>query len=80
MFRTFAFVMAVAAIASGVAFPTATKRSGEDIVEEVSHLRPAVWFGIAAISCMAFTQAMMFSFLQRIGIDRGFGRRLSPAY
>ncbi len=74
LFRTFATIMAVAAIAAIVAFPTATARSGEDIIEEVSHLRPAVWFGIAGVSCMAFTQAMMFSFLERIGIDRGFGR------
>ena len=74
LFRTFAVIMAVAAIAAIVAFPTATARSDEDIIEEVSHLRPAVWFGIAGISCMALTQAMMFSFLERIGIDRGFGR------
>ena len=40
----------------------------------MTHLKPAVWFGIAGISCMALTQAMMFSFLERIGIDRGFGR------
>ena len=74
LFRTFAVIMAVAAIAAIVAFPTATARSDEDIIEEVSHLRPAVWFGVAGISCMALTQAMMFSFLERIGIDRGFGR------
>ena len=66
--------MAVAAIAAIVAFPTATARSDEDMVDEVAHLRPAVWFGVAGISCMALTQAMMFSFLERIGIDRGFGR------
>jgi predicted MFS family arabinose efflux permease len=74
LFRTFALVMAVAAIAAIVAFPTATARSDEDLVDEVAHLRPAVWFGVAGISCMALTQAMMFSFLERIGIDRGFGR------
>jgi predicted MFS family arabinose efflux permease len=74
LFRTFAGIMAVAAVAAIIAFPTATARSDEDIIEEVSHLRPAVWFGVAGISCMALTQAMMFSFLERIGIDRGFGR------
>ena len=74
LFRTFAVIMAIAAIAAMVAFPSATARSDEDIIEEVSHLRPAVWFGVAGISCMALTQAMMFSFLERIGIDRGFGR------
>ena len=66
--------MAVAAIAAIVSFPTATARGDEDLIDEVTHLRPAVWFGVAGISCMALTQAMMFSFLERIGIDRGFGR------
>ena len=74
LFTTFAVIMAVAASAAIVAFPTATASSNEDIIDEVSHLRPAVWFGVAGISCMALTQAMMFSFLERIGIDRGFGR------
>jgi predicted MFS family arabinose efflux permease len=75
LFITFAGVMAVAAIVSAIAFPTITARSaaGEDIVAEVTHLKPAVWFGIAGVSCMALTQSMMFSFLQHIGIDRGFG-------
>jgi len=74
LFRTFAVVMGLAAIAAVIAFPTATARIDGDIVDEVSHLKPSVWFGVAGISCMALTQAMMFSFLERIGIDRGFGR------
>ncbi len=74
LFRTFAVIMVVAAIAAFVSFPTATARGDEDLIDEVTHLRPAVWFGVAGISCMALTQAMMFSFLERIGIDRGFGR------
>jgi hypothetical protein len=32
-----------------------------------------VWFAIGGISCMALVQAMMSSFLERIGSDRGFG-------
>jgi len=47
LFRTFGVIMATAAIAAMVAFPSATARSDEDIIEEVSHLRPAVWFGVA---------------------------------
>jgi predicted MFS family arabinose efflux permease len=74
LFKVFAFIMAFAAIASLLAFPTATARMDEDIIDEVTHLKPAVWFGVAGVSCMALTQAMMFSFLERIGIDRGFGR------
>ena len=74
LFRTLAVIMVAAALAALVAFPTATARGDEDLIDEVSHLRPAVWFGVAGVSCMALSQAMMFSFLERIGIDRGFGR------
>lgn len=75
LFFVFSGVMAVAAIASAIAFPTITARSahGEDVIDEVTHLKPAVWFGIVGVSCMALVQAMMFSFLQHIGIDHGFG-------
>jgi predicted MFS family arabinose efflux permease len=73
LFKVFGGVMAVAAIASALAFPNAPVREADHLLEDVSHLRPAVWLGIAGVSCMALTQAMMFSFVQRIGIDRGFG-------
>ncbi len=32
----------------------------------------AVWFAMLGILCMAFVQAMIFSFAERVGIDRGF--------
>ncbi|CCE01421.1 MFS transporter [Bradyrhizobium sp. STM 3809] len=73
LFVVFAGVMAVAALASAVSFPKGVVRSDEDLIAEVSHLPRAVWFGIAGISLMALTQAMLFSFIERIGIDRGFG-------
>jgi len=34
-----------------------------------------VWFGIAGIACMTVVQAMTFSFLERVGSDRGFERQ-----
>ena len=74
LFFVFAGVMAAASLVSAISFPTPTSRKDEDFVAEVSHISPAVWFGVAAISCMALNQAMMFSFLERIGIERGFGR------
>lgn len=73
LFRVFAGVMAVAAIGSAIAFPRAPSRGDDDVLAEVARLRPAVWFGVAGVSCMALTQAMMFSFVQQIGLDRGFG-------
>jgi predicted MFS family arabinose efflux permease len=73
LFKVFAGIMALAALAAGIAFPIAPVRSSEDLLAEVGRLRPAVWYGIAGVSCMALIQAMMFSFVERIGIDRGFG-------
>ncbi len=73
LFVVFAGVMAVAALAAALSFPKGVVRSDEDLIAEVSHLPRAVWFGIAGISCMALTQAMLFSFIERIGADRGFG-------
>ncbi|MBV8105530.1 MAG: MFS transporter [Hyphomicrobiales bacterium] len=73
LFRTFTAVMAIAAVVAIISFPKATERRDGDLIDEVTHLRPAVWFGVAGVSCMALTQAMMFSFIERIGMDRGFG-------
>ncbi len=73
LFVVFAGVMALAALASAISFPKGVVRSDEDLIAEVSHLPRAVWFGIAGISAMALTQAMLFSFIERIGIDHGFG-------
>jgi predicted MFS family arabinose efflux permease len=33
----------------------------------------AVWFGIVGVACLGLVQAMTFSFLERVGSDRGFG-------
>lgn len=74
LFRTFAVIMSVAAIAAILAFPKATRRLDEDIGDAVARLKPAVWFGVAGVSCMALTQSMMFSFLERIGLDQGLTR------
>ena len=74
LFKVFAGVMAVAAIASAVGFPDVPRLATQGASGEIGALRPAVWFGIAGVSCMALTQAMMFSFVERIGMDRGFGR------
>ncbi|WP_456776880.1 MFS transporter [Bradyrhizobium sp. USDA 4369] len=73
LFVVFAGVMAVAAVAAALSFPKGVVCSEDDLIAEVSHLPRAVWFGIAGISCMALTQAMLFSFIERIGADRGFG-------
>ena len=72
LFAVFSAIMAVAAIVAAIAFPAGVARE-ENLIADVSHLSRAVWFGVAGVSCMALTQAMMFSFIERIGVDRGYG-------
>ncbi|WP_433693501.1 MFS transporter [Herbaspirillum seropedicae] len=73
LFYLFAGVMAVGALASALAFP----RAETDGLPRVSTVRPPVlrqvWYGIAGIACMGLVQSMTFSFLERVGSDRGFG-------
>jgi predicted MFS family arabinose efflux permease len=73
LFATFAAVMFAAAIVSLFAFPATATNRRSHLASEVHHLTPAVWFGVVGVSCMGLTQAMMFSFIERIGVDRGFG-------
>lgn len=72
LFAVFSAIMAVAAIVAAISFPAAVARD-DSLMADVTRLPRAVWFGVAGVSCMALTQAMMFSFVERIGIDRGFG-------
>lgn len=75
LFAVFTVIFVVAAIIAALLFPTTTaKGEAGNLLAEVGRLRPAVWFGVAGVSCMALNQAMMFSFLERVGIDHGFGR------
>lgn len=73
LFRVFAVVMAVAAIISVLLFPVPDRAEGADF--DIAHpkLSGAVWAGVIGISLMALNQAMVFSFFERIGADRGYG-------
>jgi predicted MFS family arabinose efflux permease len=75
LFRAFAAVMAAGALACGLAFPAPAAA----IQPAVAASKPAplprvVWFGIVGISCMTLIQAMTFSFLEGVGMHRGFER------
>lgn len=72
LFRVFAGVMGVAAIACAFAFPSLQAERHAATADEPRFQR-AVWFGMLGVGCMGLTQAMLFSFVQRIGLDRGFG-------
>jgi len=75
LFKVFAVVMAVACVATGLAYPRTAALAGQGAAAPGPRvaLGRAVWLGALGVSCMAVVQAMMFSFLERIGMDRGFG-------
>jgi len=80
-FLVLAGVMAFAAVVCAFAFP---KAAVEVLAVRIGAaasgpLSPAVWFGIAGVSLMAVNQAMTFSFVERMGIDRGFGHEAVTA-
>lgn len=75
LFWTFGAVMGIAACAAAAGFP-ATR--APEVGAGGAHQKPprlprAVWLAALGVSCMALTQAMMFSFVERIGADRGHG-------
>ena len=75
LFLVFAGVMLVAAILTAFIYPHS---EGSFRAEPATVVRPApfpkaVWLGILGVSCMALVQAMVFSFLERMGDSRGFG-------
>ena len=72
LFRVFSGVMLAASVVAALAFPE-PDQSTRDSGDRAEPLDAAVWFGIAGISCMALVQAMTFSFVERIGIDHGWG-------
>ena len=75
MFKVFAGVMLVAALATALAFPNvATGGQSAATVPAWPQRIPAnLWFGMVGICLMTMTQATMFSFFERLGAYRGFG-------
>jgi predicted MFS family arabinose efflux permease len=74
LFNVFGGVMLFASLFSSIAFPDLILEKERDAkISNQEPLNKSVWFGIAGISCMALNQAMIASFIERIGSDRGFG-------
>jgi len=74
LFQVFAGVMTVGALVAALAFPVAD--AADDVHAPVKAGAPiprVVWFGMVGIACMGLVQSMTFSFLERVGSDRGFG-------
>ncbi|WP_373987178.1 MFS transporter [Duganella sp. BuS-21] len=82
LFIALAVVMLVAACTSAVMFPRGASRAANAAASPHSGaahgaaqpkpVSSAVWFAALGIGCMGLVQAMMFSFLERIGADRGY--------
>ncbi|WP_408734244.1 MFS transporter [Paraburkholderia bannensis] len=73
-FTIVAAVMAVAALTSALAFPGVASQAATSASRAArTPLAAPVWFTIAGVICMALTQAMLASFVARIGLERGFG-------
>ncbi len=79
LFQTFAGVMALGAVASVLAFPSpppaALATAALDGTAKPAPLPRVVWFGIAGIATMTLVQAMTFSFLEGVGLYRGFAQQ-----
>ena len=74
LFQVFAGVMAVAAFSSALAFPVPDAlRTPVRAAGSRERISATVWCGIVGIAGMGLVQAMTFSFLERVGSDRGFG-------
>ncbi len=75
LFQLFGAVMLLAAGVTALAFPEPEAESvlSQAFRQSGRRLPAAVWYGVLAIGSMALVQAMTFSFVERMGIDRGFG-------
>lgn len=73
LFVAFSGVMALAAVLSALCFPAAEAPDAPAAATATGPISGAVWAGIAGLASMALVQSMTFSFLERVGADRGFG-------
>jgi predicted MFS family arabinose efflux permease len=74
LFAIFGGIMLVACVVTALAFPNVQPARADAAVQapRAAPLPRAAWCAMAGISLMNVTQAMVFSFLERMGADRGF--------
>jgi predicted MFS family arabinose efflux permease len=73
-FIALASTMAIAAAVTALAFPSVADEAPRHAAPAVQTSIPrAAWFVIGVVMCLTLNQAMVFSFVERIGAARGFG-------
>jgi predicted MFS family arabinose efflux permease len=75
LFQIFSVIMLVGALTSWIAFPVvdAVQPVPPEYSQTYRSSKFTLWAGILGLCCMAVVQSMAFSFLERAGMDRGFG-------
>lgn len=75
LFHALGLAMTVAALLAAWGFPVADEetQASRAFRESGAKLPRRVWFGIIGVGAMALVQAMVYSFVERMGTDRGFG-------
>jgi predicted MFS family arabinose efflux permease len=75
LFYALGVAMAIAALLAAWRFPVADAetQAARSFRESGAKLPSRVWFGIAGVGAMALVQAMVYSFVERMGSGRGFG-------
>lgn len=77
LFTLIAASLGLAALVCALAFPTLDHPAGISppaVAPAVPMRIPrAAWFVIGVVACLTLNQAMVFSFVERIGAERGFG-------
>lgn len=73
MFLAFAGVMVLAFLISAAAFPETSSAQPEAAARRLP-VPAAAWLVIFVVICMTFNQAMVFSFLEQLGLAHGFAQ------
>ncbi|WP_407158521.1 hypothetical protein [Bradyrhizobium sp. STM 3557] len=70
IFRIFALTMAIACVVATLLFPSVS--ANDDGIKDSTGFTRPVWLAIIGLMAMALVQAIIFSFLERMGAHRGF--------
>ena len=73
LFEVMAATMGVAAVVTALAFPELPALVVTTAATPALRIPKAAWWTIGVVVCLTLNQAMVFSFVERIGAERGFG-------